>query len=58
MFGNDTLYNYTYTNFFLATKYNYSITELENMVPYEREAIIILLEQMLQKEKEYVAKSR
>jgi hypothetical protein len=46
----ESLGNYYKTNFFLRHKYNYSLTELEEMMPWERDVYISLLEQELEKD--------
>ena len=41
--SHDTLENYYQTNFILAQEHQYSLTELDNMIPWEREIIIYML---------------
>jgi hypothetical protein len=41
--SHDTLENYYQTNFLLAQEHQYSLTELDNMIPWEREIIIYML---------------
>jgi len=36
----------------MMQNYRYSLTELENMIPWERQIYIVLLEQWLEEEKE------
>ena len=48
----DDLTNHFKTNFALHYHHNYSMTELDNMVPFEREIYIILLQQQMAKESE------
>ena len=42
--------NYYRTNFGLMQHHKYSLTELENMIPWEREVYITLLIQHLEEE--------
>lgn len=39
-------------NFILMYKHKFTLTELENMLPWEREVYITLLEQHLEEEKQ------
>lgn len=43
---------YYKTNFALMQYHKYSLTELDNMIPWEREAYLTLLHQYLEKVKE------
>lgn len=47
--------NYYRMNFALMQHHKYSMTELLNMVPYEREIYVSLLIDFLEKEKERLA---
>ena len=49
MFYN-TLENYYRTNFSLMQHHKYSLTELENMIPWEREVYLALLQQYIEEE--------
>ena len=49
--SHDNLYNYYKTNFGMVQHHNYSLTELENMMPWEREIYIGLLLNYLEEEK-------
>ena len=49
--SHDNLFNFYKTNFLLMHKYSFTITELENMTPFERDVYISLLENYL-KEKQ------
>jgi|TARA_Y100000310_G_scaffold305105_1_gene344919 hypothetical protein len=49
--------SYYRLNFALMQYHKYSLTEIENMIPWEREVYTILLEQHL-KEEEEKAKSK
>ena len=47
----NSLENYFRTNFSLMQHHKYSLTELESMVPWEREIYVTLLLQHLEEEK-------
>ena len=40
--------NYFQTNFLMMQHFNYSLTELEQMLPWEREVYLILLNEHLE----------
>jgi hypothetical protein len=44
--------NYFQTNFVLMQHHNYSLTELENMLPWEREIYIAMLTDYIKEENE------
>ena len=44
------LESYNKVNFALMQHHKYSLTELENMIPWEREVYITLLEQYVEEE--------
>ena len=46
------------TNFALMQHHNYSLAELENMIPWEREIYLHLLLQFIEEEKQQVEKER
>lgn len=48
----DNLRNYYKTNFSLMQHHKYSLTELENMIPWEREIYVTMLVQYLEEEKQ------
>lgn len=50
--SHDTLENYYNTNFQLIQHHKYSLTELENMLPWEREVYLSMLIQYLKEEKQ------
>jgi len=50
MLGHDSLANFYKTNFNLMHLHKYSITELENMVPWERSIYIDLLKEYIQEQ--------
>ena len=56
--SHDSLENYYRTNFGMMQHHNYSLTELEEMIPWEREIYIGLLMQYLKEEEEKAAKER
>jgi len=52
MLGNVSLASYYKMNFALKTHHGYSLSELDGMIPWEREIYIGLLIQHLREEKE------
>ena len=50
MLSHDSVENYFKTNFGLMQHHKYSLTELENMMPWEREIYISLLQQYVEEE--------
>ena len=46
--------NYMKTNFALMQHHKYSLTELENMMPWEREVYVTLLTQFIEEENERI----
>lgn len=52
--GQDNLANYYKTNFALMQHHKYSLNELEDMMPFEREIYILLLSQHVQQENERI----
>jgi len=53
-FGDGCLKRYYQTNFDLIHKHKYSLTELENMLPWEREIYINLLIQYIEEQNEKI----
>jgi len=51
IFGHDTLKNHYQTNFSMIHHHKYSLTELENMIPWEKEIYVNLLLNHLEEEK-------
>jgi len=51
-FGYENLGNLYQTNFALMQHHKYSLTEIENMIPWEREIYVGLLMRHLEEEKE------
>jgi hypothetical protein len=50
--SSDSLLNYYKTNFALVQHHKYSLTDLEDMIPFEREIYITLLSQFIKEENE------
>jgi hypothetical protein len=50
--SHESLYNYMQTNFQLMQHHQYSLTELDEMYPWEREIYVRLLLQHLEEERE------
>ena len=49
--GYDSLQNYYMTNFSLMHHHKYSLTELDNLLPWEKDIYIALLVQELERER-------
>tara|TARA_B100000524_G_scaffold162425_1_gene82888 strand:- start:446 stop:628 length:183 start_codon:yes stop_codon:yes gene_type:complete len=58
MLSHDSLGNYYKTNFALMQHHNYSLSELDEMMPWEREIYVGLLYEFLKKEKERIEKEK
>ena len=56
--SHDSVFNYYKTNFALMQHHKYSLTELENMMPWEREVYIGLLMQYIKEENERIEKRK
>jgi hypothetical protein len=52
MFGYDNLANYFNANFGLIQHHKYSLSEIESMLPWERQTYITMLMNWLKEEKE------
>jgi hypothetical protein len=50
--SHDTLTNHLKTNFALTHQHHYSLSDIENMVPWERQAYIALINAHLKEEEE------
>ena len=50
--SHDSLYNHYKTNFAMMQHHGYSLTELDNMVPWEREIYVALLKNYIEEENE------
>ena len=48
--AHEDLESYFKTNFALMQHHKYSLTELENMIPWEREVYLSLLQQYIEEE--------
>ena len=48
--GQESLENYYKTNFALLQHHKYSLEDLENMIPFEREIYVMLLSQYITEE--------
>ena len=49
--AHEDLESYFKTNFALMQHHKYSLTELENMIPWERDISLTLLQQYIEEEK-------
>lgn len=58
IFSHETLGNYYQTNFALMQHHKYSLTELDNLIPWERQVYIDLLLKHLDEESERVKEER
>ena len=54
MLSHEDLETYYRINFALIQYHKYSLTEIENMIPWEREIYLALLEDHIRKEEEKV----
>ena len=54
IFCYDNLRNYYRTNFSLMQHHKYSLTELENMLPWERDIYVAMLIQYIEEENEKI----
>jgi hypothetical protein len=52
--GHDSLINYYKTNFALMQHHKYSLNDLENMIPFERDIYIMLLSQHIEEENDRI----
>lgn len=52
MLAHDSLYDYYRLNHALMYHHDYSLTELESMLPWEREIYVTMLVQQIREEKE------
>lgn len=50
--SHDTLPNYYQLNFNLVKHHGFSLTEIENMMPYERDIYVMFLQQWIKEEEE------
>jgi len=56
--SHDSLANLFYVNFAMMQHHKYSLTELEDMMPWEREIYINLLSQHIEEENKKIEKER
>ena len=54
VFRHDTLRNYYTTNFALIQHHKYSLSELEGMIPWERDIYVAMLTQYIEEENEKI----
>jgi hypothetical protein len=54
MFCHDSLGNHYQTNFALMQHHKYSLTELENMIPWEKDMYVNMLMRYLDEEREKI----
>jgi hypothetical protein len=54
IFRHDNLRNYYRTNFALIQHHKYSLSELEGMIPWEREIYVSMLSQYIEEENEKI----
>ncbi len=52
--SHDTLSNHYELNFNLMKHHNFSLTDLEDMMPYERDVYVLLLRRWIQEENERI----
>lgn len=50
--SHETLFNHYDTNFQLMQHHNYTLTELDSMLPFEREIYVQMLNNFLEKQKQ------
>lgn len=48
----NNLENYFRTNFMLMEEHKYSLTEIENMMPFERQIYVLLVNEYIKKKEE------
>lgn len=56
--SHDSLVNHYKTNFAMMQHHGYSLTELNDMVPWEREIYIALLKEHIEKENERIEQEK
>jgi hypothetical protein len=49
--SHDTLYNHYETNFYLSKMHEFSISEIDNMLPFEREVYLAFVKKFVEEEK-------
>lgn len=55
--SHNSLENYFRTNFAMMQHHNYSLLEIENMVPWERDIYVALLLQYIEEENDRIAQA-
>lgn len=56
--AHDTLFNHYKTNFALMQYHKYALTDIEEMIPFEREVYVTMLIQYLEEEKMRLQQSK
>lgn len=54
----NNLENYFRTNFMLMEEHKYSLTEIENMIPLERQIYVLLVNEYIKKKEEELKKKQ
>ena len=54
----NSLENYFRTNFMLMEEHKYSLTEIENMVPFERQIYVLLVNEYIKKKEDEMKKNQ
>lgn len=54
----NSLENYFRTNFMLMEEHKYSLTEIENMMPFERTIYVLLVNEYIKKKEEEYKKAQ
>ena len=52
--GHDSLLNYYKTNFALMQHHKYNLSDLEDMIPFERDIYVMLLSQHIEEENDRI----
>jgi len=56
--SHESLANFYKTNFALMQYHKYSLTEIENMIPFERDIYVAMLVNFLEEEKQRLEKDK
>jgi len=56
--SNESLVNHYKINFSLMQHHNYSLSDLENMIPYEREIYVSLLNDFIKEENDRIKEQK
>ena len=54
----NNLENYYRTNFMLMEEHKYSLTEIENLTPFERQIYVLLVNEYIKKKEEELKKKQ